>query len=71
MFQASILPAAIWESIDVATDDLDLPVFHLRGPPDRDAIAGFGGRERRAAGSDTVEELEGELIQIETEFRKG
>lgn len=68
-FKAALLPAAIWDSIDVAADDLNLARF---GAEVRRIEAQFqaleAGEDEPAGG---VDELESELIQIETEFRKG
>ena len=70
-FQASILPAAIWDSIDVAADDLDLARFTAEVRQIETQLQALEAGEDEAAGSGAVEELERELIQIETEFRKG
>ncbi len=71
MFQASILPAAIWDSIDVAADDLDLARFTAEVRQIETQFQALEAGEDEPAGSGTVEELERELIQIETEIRKG
>jgi len=71
IFQASILPAAIWDSIDVAADDLDLARFTAEVRQIETQLQALEAGEDEAAGSGAVEELERELIQIETEFRKG
>jgi hypothetical protein len=69
VFQANILPAAIWDSDDVAAADPDLVYFtgevhHIE--------AQFQALEAgEDAGNAPVDELETELKQIETELRKG
>jgi hypothetical protein len=71
VFQAAILPAAIWDSVDVAADDLDLARFTAEVRQIETQLQALEAGEDDAAGSGTVEELERELMQIETEFRKG
>jgi len=70
-FQASILPAAIWDSEDITADDPDLVYFTGEVRRIEAQLQALEAGEGEAAGSGTVEELETELKQIETEFRKG
>lgn len=70
-FQASILPAAIWDSEDVAAEDPDLVYFTGEVRRIEAQLQALEAGEDEAPGSGTVEELETELKQIETEFRKG
>jgi hypothetical protein len=70
-FEASILPAAIWDSDDVAADDLDLARFTAEVRQIEAQLQALDPGDDEAAGSGTVEELEKELRQIETELWKG
>ncbi len=70
-FQASILPAAVWDSIDLAADDLDLARLTAEVRQIETQFQALEADEDEPAGSGSVEELERELIQIETEIRKG
>ncbi len=71
IYQATIIPAAIWDSIDVAADDLDLARFTAEARQIEAQLQALEAGDDEAAGSGTVEELEKELRQIETELRKG
>jgi len=71
IYQATIIPAAIWDSIDVAADDLDLARFNAEARQIEAQLQALEAGDDEAAGSGTVEELEKELRQIETELRKG
>lgn len=71
VFQAAILPAAIWDSMDVAADDMDLARFTAEVRQIEAQWQALEAGEDEAAGSGTVEDLDRELMQIESEFRKG
>jgi hypothetical protein len=71
VFEASILPAAIWDSDDVAADDLDLARFTAEVRQIEAQLQALDAGDDEAAGSGTLEELEKELRQIETELWKG
>jgi hypothetical protein len=71
VFQANILPAAIWDSDDVAADDLDLVYFTGEVHRIETQLQALEASEDEPAGNGTVDELETELRQIETELRKG
>jgi len=70
-FQASILPAAIWESQDVAADDPDLAYFTGEVRRIEVQLQALQAGEDEAAGTGAADELETELKQIESELRKG
>lgn len=71
VFQARLLPAAIWDSDDVAAGDLDLARFTVEVRLIEAQLQALDAGEDEAAGSGTVEEFERELKQIETELWKG
>lgn len=68
---ATILPAAMWESNNIAAEDVDLVYFtgeiRLLEAQLRDLDADDGDSDASGA----VDELEMELMHIETEFWKG
>jgi hypothetical protein len=67
---AAIIPAAVWESDDIAADDLDIVYFtaELRQIEAQMHALDAGEDETGEGGLD---EYENELIAIETEFWKG
>lgn len=70
-YEANLLPAAIWESQDVAAEDPDLVYFNSEVRRIEAQLQALEAGEDGAAGSDAVDELETELKQIETEIGKG
>ncbi|OHB64841.1 MAG: hypothetical protein A2Y77_16625 [Planctomycetes bacterium RBG_13_62_9] len=70
VFQAAIIPAALWDSDNIAADDLDLVYFNSEI---RRIEAQLGDLQagRDAPGRGAVEDVETELNQIETELWKG
>lgn len=69
---ASIIPAAVWESHDLATDDPDLAYFTSEIHQIESQMQAIeAGDDTEVRGSDTLDDLEMELIAIETEFWKG
>lgn len=68
---ASIIPAAVWESHDLAADDPDLVYFTAEIHQIEDQMRAIETGEPKVRESDTADELEMELIAIETEFWKG
>jgi len=68
---ASILPTAIWESHDLAADDLDLVYFTSEIHQIEAQMNAIEAGETEIRGSSAIDELEMELIAIETEFWKG
>jgi len=71
VFQAAILPAAVWESLDVAADDLDLARFTAEVRQIETQLRDLEAGEDEAADGGAVEDIERELRQIETELGKG
>lgn len=71
MVHASIIPAAIWESDNIATDDLDLVYFNSEIRRIEAELQTLESGPNEDAASSTLGELEMELMQIDTEFWKG
>jgi hypothetical protein len=69
--QASILPPAIWDSTDLASDDLDLVRLTTEVRQIETQLQALEAGEDEPGGNGNMEEIETELNQIETEFRKG
>ncbi len=68
---ASIIPAAVWESDDIACDDPDLVYFTSEIRQIEAQMQALEAGEGETTGSGMVEELEMELMRIDTEFWKG
>jgi hypothetical protein len=68
---ASIIPAAVWESHDIAAEDLDLVYFTSEIRQIEAQMQAIEAGETEIRGSNALDELEMELIAIETEFWKG
>ncbi len=68
---ASMIPAAVWESDDIASDDPDLAYFTSEIRQIEAQMQALEAGEGEAAGTGMVEELEMELMRIDTEFWKG
>ncbi len=68
---ASIIPAAVWDSDDLAADDLDLAYFTSQIRQIEAQMRAVEAEETETRCTDSVGELELELIAIETEFGKG
>ena len=68
---AGIIPNAIWESDDLATDDLDLAYYTSEIRRIEAQMRAVEAGDANTHGGDTLEELEMELMRIETEFWKG
>lgn len=68
---ASIIPAALWESDDLAVDDLDLVYFTSEIRQIESQMQALEAGEIEIRGSNTLDELEMEMIALETEFWKG
>ena len=67
---AGMIPHAVWESEDLAGEDLDLAYFDAEIRRVESQIRGLEDGEAEI-GSRAVEDLERELMQIEAEFWKG
>lgn len=68
---ASILPTAIWESHDLTADDLDLAYFTSEIHQIETQMRDLETEDATPRESDVLDDLEIELISIETEFWKG
>jgi len=69
---ASIIPTAIWESDDIATDDADLAIFTTEIEQIEDELLVLQFGEEDGNGDSSVSELEMELIEINnSDFWKG
>jgi len=69
---ASIIPTAVWESHDIASDDLDLVYFTSEIRRIEKQMRDLETDQDVAPrGNDVLDEVERELIAIETEFWKG
>jgi len=71
MAYASIIPTAIWESDDIATDDMDLAILTAEMEQIEDEVLALQWGERDSNGDQAVAELEMELMEIESDFWKG
>ena len=67
---ASLLPTAIWESDDIASDDAELAYFASEISQIEARIDALRSGDEDAAGSGTLDELEIELRLLETQFWK-
>jgi hypothetical protein len=68
---ASIIPAAVWESDDVAAEDLELLYFNSEIQRIETQMRALEAGDDSVVPAGSVEEIEMELMQIETEFWKG
>jgi len=68
---ASILPSAIWESHDLAADDLDLVYFNSEIRQIEAQMHAIDSDETEIRRDSDLDDLEMELTAIETEFWKG
>ncbi len=68
---ASLIPAAIWESTNIAADDADLVVFSAEIEQIKDELLALESGEHAADGDSAITELETELAEINGDFWKG
>ncbi len=68
---ASLLPTALWESNNLATDDADLAVFTAEIEQIRTEVVALESGEATADPDSAVTELEMELVEISSDFWKG
>lgn len=68
---ASLLPTAIWESDDITTDDQDLATFTTQMEQIEDEVQTLESRQEVGNSDSTIEELEMELMEINSDFWKG
>jgi hypothetical protein len=65
------LPAALWESNDIASDDLKLAYLNSEVDRLEAQIQAIDSGESESTGVSTLDDLELELFQIDTDFWKG
>jgi hypothetical protein len=65
------LPTALWESNDIASDDLKLAYFNSEVDRLEAQIQAIENGESESTGVSTLDDLELELFQIDTDFWKG
>lgn len=70
MSHAALIPTAIWESDDIASDDLDLAYFATEISRIETQMRQLQMGEGENTGSSVLDEVEMELIRIDTEFWK-
>jgi len=68
---ASIIPRAIWESEDIASDDVNLATLTAEIEQIKDEMLALQLGDYGENGSSAVEELEMEFIEINSDFWKG
>jgi len=68
---ASLIPTAIWESDDIATDDEDLAVYTAQIEQIEDEVQTLQSDGDTGNGESSLVELEMELIEINSNFWKG
>jgi hypothetical protein len=68
---ASLIPAALWESANIAADDADLAVFTTQIEQIRDEVLTLESGRDAGDSDSSIAELEMELIQISSDFWKG
>jgi len=68
---ASIIPRAIWESEDIASDDANLSTLTAEIEQIKDELLALQLGDDGENGSGIVEELEMEFIEINSDFWKG
>ncbi len=68
---ASILPASVWESDNLAADDLDLVYFTSEIRQIEAQFRALEAGDTEIRGKRTLDDLELELMAMETEFWKG
>ena len=67
---ASLIPTAIWESSDIATDDEDLAAFAAEIEQIENEVMTLESGDDTSESDRTVEELEIELIVVSSDFWK-
>jgi hypothetical protein len=67
----SFIPAAVWDSNNITRDDADLLVLTAKIDQAEQELAGAQLTQYIFNGTDPTDELEMELINIDTEFWKG
>ena len=65
---ASLIPAAIWESDDISADDAELAYFTAEIKQIEAQMRALEAGENDSTGTDALDEVEVELLRIDTEF---
>jgi hypothetical protein len=68
---ASLIPAALWESDDIASDDVKLAYFNSEVDHLEAQVQAIENGDTDTSGAGTLNEVEMELFQIDTDFWKG
>lgn len=68
---ASIIPTSLWESDDIAADDMDLAILNAEIEQIEGEMIALQSSESGGNGQRAVTELEMELIEIDSDFWKG
>lgn len=69
--QASILPTAMWENDDITTADQDLATFTTQIEQIEDEVQTLQSGQEPGNTDSTIEELEMELVEVNSDFWKG
>jgi hypothetical protein len=70
-FHAGIIPSAVWDSDDIAADDPELVYFRSQLRRIESQMEELEAGEPDTLEDRTIEDLQMQLIQIDTEFWKG
>jgi hypothetical protein len=70
VFHAALIPAAIWESNDIAADDADLAVFSTEIEQISNELTALESGEETGDADSAIAELEMELMEINSDFWK-
>jgi hypothetical protein len=68
--RAALIPTAIWESDDLASDDFDIAYFASEIQHIEAQVRALEAGEGQSIGAGALDEVEMELMQIDTEFWK-
>ncbi len=68
---ASLLPTALWESDDIASDDVKLAYFNSEVDRLEAQVQAIEHGDSDAGSAGTLDDVELELFQIDTDFWKG
>ena len=68
---ASLIPPEIWESDDIAADDMDMAGYTVEIEQIEDELLALQSDQEGLDNESAITEMEMELIEIETDFWKG
>jgi hypothetical protein len=66
----SIIPAAVWESDDITTDDTELAIYTIEIEQIEEELRSLQSGEHAGNGDSTISEIEMELVAISNDFWK-